>query len=89
MLVEKENEKGFLEQVADNYKKADITDKEKLMLYYTEKLTEEPSSVTERDIKALKEAGFSDRAIHDMNQVVSYFNYVNRIADGLGIDLED
>jgi uncharacterized peroxidase-related enzyme len=89
MLVDKENEDDFLEQVTEDYKKADISDKEKLMLYYTEKLTNNPSSVTEQDVKDLRVAGFSDRAINDINQVVSYFNYVNRIAEGLGINLEE
>ena len=40
------------------------------------------------DVQALREAGFSDPAIHDASQVVSYFNYINRIADALGVELE-
>ena len=36
------------------------------------------------DVQALREAGFSDPAIHDASQVVSYFNYINRVADALG-----
>jgi hypothetical protein len=42
----------------------------------------------EADVAALRAAGLDDRAIVDANQVVSYFNYVNRIADGLGVELE-
>ena len=37
----------------------------------------------------LRDVGFKDRAILDINQIVAYFAYVNRIADGLGVDLED
>jgi uncharacterized peroxidase-related enzyme len=48
----------------------------------------EPSDVGEGDIDALRVAGWSDAAIHDALQVVAYFNYVNRIADGVGIDDE-
>jgi uncharacterized protein YciW len=44
--------------------------------------------MTSRDIDALRQAGFSDRDIVDANQVASYFNYVNRVADGLGVELE-
>ena len=40
-------------------------------------------------MESLKSEGFDDRAIHDLCQVVAYFNYVNRIADGLGAELED
>jgi len=59
------------------------------MLCYAEKLTKKPNSVKKEDIKRLKEIGLSDKDILDLNQVVSYFNYVNRIAEGLGIDLEE
>jgi len=59
------------------------------MLCYAEKLTKKPNSVEKEDIKKLKEMGLSDKDILDLNQVVSYFNYVNRIAEGLGIELED
>ena len=55
---------------------------------YALKLTREPAAVTEADVAALRAIGLDDRAIVDANQVVSYFNYVNRIADGLGVELE-
>lgn len=55
---------------------------------YALKLTREPAAVTEADVAALRAVGLDDRAIVDANQVVSYFNYVNRIADGLGVELE-
>ncbi|QXD13835.1 hypothetical protein GQ464_010165 [Rhodocaloribacter litoris] len=42
--------------------------------------------MTEADVAALREAGFSDRDILDINLIVSYFNFVNRIASGLGVD---
>ena len=44
--------------------------------------------MTEQDIETLREAGWNDREIHDGCQVIAYFNYINRIADGLGVDLE-
>lgn len=40
------------------------------------------------DVDALRAVGLSDRDVVDANQVVAYFNYVNRIADGLGVELE-
>ena len=41
------------------------------------------------DVERLRAAGFDDRAIHDATQAVAYFNYINRVADGLGTDPED
>jgi alkylhydroperoxidase family enzyme len=44
--------------------------------------------VTQQDIEHLRGLGWTDRAIHDAAQVTAYFNYINRLADGLGVDLE-
>ncbi len=59
------------------------------MLEYAVKLTREPWAVGEADVASLREAGFDDPAILDVCQVTSYYNYVNRLADGLGVELED
>ena len=59
------------------------------MLDYSVKLTERPGDMILEDVERLKDAGFNDRAILDINQIVAYFAYVNRVADGLGVELED
>ncbi len=59
------------------------------MLRYAEKLTREPSAVTESDVMSLRREGFTDTDILHVAEVVAYFAYANRIADGLGISLED
>lgn len=59
------------------------------MLTYAEKLTLTPGSMVRDDVEALKDAGFSEHEILDINQIVGYFAYVNRLADGLGVPLED
>lgn len=59
------------------------------MLEYAVELTRAPHAVTEADVERLKEAGFDDAAVLDICQVASYYNYVNRLADGLGVELED
>jgi alkylhydroperoxidase family enzyme len=59
------------------------------MCEYVEKLTLRPWDMNAADITALREAGFSDSAILDINQVTSYYAYVNRLADGLGVELEE
>lgn len=58
------------------------------MLTYAVKLTREVYNMLEHDVVLLREAGFSDGAILDINQIVGYFAYVNRLANGLGVDLE-
>jgi len=58
------------------------------MLDYAVKLSRAPSAVTSDDVERLREAGFEDAAILDICQVTSYYNYVNRLADGLGVELE-
>ncbi len=55
---------------------------------YADKLTRTPGACGHADVDALRAAGWDDTAIHDATQVISYFNYINRIADGLGVDLE-
>ena len=52
-------------------------------------LTHDQHSNSPADLDTLRSHGFSDRAIHDATQVIGYFNYVTRVADGLGIELED
>ena len=59
------------------------------MLDYAIKLTRDPGGMTSADTDALRAAGFGDTAILDICQVASYYNYVNRLADGLGVELED
>ena len=44
--------------------------------------------MSEEDVRTLEKKGLSQEAISDAAQVVGYFNYINRIADGLGVDLE-
>lgn len=59
------------------------------MLDYVAKLTLTPTAVQEQDIQHLREVGFDDRTILDIVQITAYYAYVNRIADGLGVSLED
>lgn len=58
------------------------------MLAYAEKLTIRPQDVTTAYIDSLRGVGFTDRDIHDICEVAAYYAYVNRIADGLGVQIE-
>jgi uncharacterized peroxidase-related enzyme len=64
-----------------------LTPKDHAVLKYTVKLTKNPSKLYVKDIEELRQAGFSDADILDINLVTSYFNFVNRIALGLGVKL--
>jgi alkylhydroperoxidase family enzyme len=55
------------------------------MLDYTAKLTTNPARVTVEDLERLRQVGFDDRGILQINLIASWFNYINRVADGLGV----
>lgn len=59
------------------------------LLTFTEKMTRHPAKCGEQDVAELRAAGWDDRAVHDAAQVCSYFNYINRVADALGVEPED
>lgn len=59
------------------------------MLDYALELTRAPHAITTAAIEALRAAGFDDRGIHDLCAITAYYAFVNRIADGLGVELED
>ena len=67
---------------------ADLSEVDRAILETTEKLTKTPGDMGQADVDGLKAAGLDDRAVHDLTQVVSYFNYINRVADGIHVDLE-
>jgi uncharacterized peroxidase-related enzyme len=62
--------------------------KELALMRYARKLTQTPASVVEADITGLREAGASDGEILEANQVICYFNYSNRVLNGLGVTTE-
>lgn len=82
------NAEALVEQLAENYHMAEITEAECVMLDYASKLTAEPWKMVEADVIALREEGFSDSAILDINQVTAYYAFANRLVDGLGVELE-
>ncbi len=75
-------------QLAKDFKGAQLGTKETAMLEYASKLTSKPSSTSEDDIERLRKVGFADEEILHIAFVTSYFNFVNRLADGLGVSTE-
>lgn len=79
----------MVDRFADDWRTAGLDPPTVALLEYTEKLTITPGAVGEHDIGALRQAGFDDVGISSAVQVIAYFNYINRIADGLGVPFED
>jgi uncharacterized peroxidase-related enzyme len=75
-------------QLILDYTAAPVSAPERALLDFAVKLTREPWSMTREHVGRLRERGWSDRAILDLTLVASYFNFVNRLADGLGVELE-
>ena len=67
---------------------AKLSDQDKVLCKLAEKLTLTPSETNLNDIRNLERTGLSQEAISDAVQVIGYFNYINRVAEGLGVDPE-
>ena len=77
-----------MEHAQGDYTQAPLSPRERALCDYAVKLTGRPTEIGEPDLAPLREQGLSDPEIHDAVQVISYFNYINRIADALGTDPE-
>ena len=79
---------ALITALSDDWRRAALEARDRELCAFAEKLTFEPWRMAESDVARLRGAGFSDAAIHDAIQVVSYFNYINRVADAVHVDLE-
>jgi uncharacterized peroxidase-related enzyme len=74
--------------VANDWRQAHLSPADIALCAYAERLTRTPGEMRELDVQELRACGFSDREIHDAVQVIAFFNYINRIADAIHVDLE-
>ncbi|MFQ5525811.1 MAG: hypothetical protein ACE5GX_06065 [Thermoanaerobaculia bacterium] len=74
--------------IKSDHREADLQPGDRAMLDFAAKLTLAPAEVVRSDLEVLRRHGFDDNGIHDIVQVAGLFAYFNRMADGLGIDLE-
>lgn len=72
-----------------DYATAKMSPVDRALCDHAIKLTREPWTITQSDIERLRSHGLNDRAISDATQTIAFFNYINRVADGLGVDLEE
>jgi uncharacterized peroxidase-related enzyme len=71
-----------------DYTRAPISEADRAMLDYVVKLTKDATKVSRADHECLRQAGFDDKAILQITLIASWFNYINRVADALGVGRE-
>jgi uncharacterized peroxidase-related enzyme len=72
-------------QLFKDWRHLDLSEEDRAMLEFAEKLTFEPSRIGERDVNALRAAGFDDIGVYDIVLLTAYRNFINRVNDGLGV----
>jgi uncharacterized peroxidase-related enzyme len=80
--------RALADALRQDWRLAALSSADQALCTWAEKLTLTPASCGAADVEALRAHGLTDVAIHDAAQVIGYFNYINRVADGLGVDLE-
>jgi uncharacterized peroxidase-related enzyme len=78
-------DKELIDALERDYTTASITNQERVMLDYAVKLTRDATRVSRQDHERLRSAGFDDTAILQITLIASWFNYINRVADALGV----
>jgi uncharacterized peroxidase-related enzyme len=78
-----------LKNFTENFRVVEVEEKKRLLLEYAEQLTVSPNKITQDDIDKIKASGWTDEDILLVNLIVSYFNFVNRIALGLGVEFSE
>jgi uncharacterized peroxidase-related enzyme len=68
-----------------DYRQANLSEQDRAMLDFAAKLTSAPAELTEDDVARLREVGFDDRGVLQITMIAGWFNYINRIADALGV----
>ena len=81
-------DEALIEALKRDYKTAPITEQERVMVDYVVKLTKDATRVSKADHERLRAVGFNDKAILQITLIASWFNYINRVADALGVGRE-
>ena len=81
-------DEAFVKALVEDYDKAPLTEADRAMLDYATKLTRDATRVTPSDHERLRAVGFDDRGILQITLIASWFNYINRVADALGVGRE-
>ncbi|MGC1905493.1 MAG: hypothetical protein WA715_16850 [Candidatus Acidiferrum sp.] len=79
---------GLIAALRADYRSAPITEQERVMLAFVVKLTRDATKCSPKDHEALRAVGFDDRGILQITLIAAWFNYINRVADALGVGRE-
>ncbi|MFI4946272.1 MAG: carboxymuconolactone decarboxylase family protein [Burkholderiales bacterium] len=78
-------DEAFVKALVEDYEHAPISAQDRVMLDYVSVVTKDATRVTPAHHKRLREVGFDDRGILQITLIASWFNYINRVADALGV----
>jgi uncharacterized peroxidase-related enzyme len=82
-------DEGFVEALARDFRTAPISNEDRVMLEYVEQITRDATRITPEHHARLREVGFDDRGILQITLIAAWFNYINRVADALGVGRDD
>jgi uncharacterized peroxidase-related enzyme len=78
-------DEAFVAALSRNFRSAPISEQDRVMLEYVEQITRDATRITPDDHQRLRAVGFDDRGILQITLIASWFNYINRVADALGV----
>ena len=78
----------LVEAIQEDFRRAPISEQDRVMLEFVEKITRDATRVSKQDHERLRSVGFDDRGILQITLIASWFNYINRVADALGVGRE-
>jgi len=78
----------FVKALVEDYENAPLSEADRAMLDYATKVTKDATRITPKDHEHLRSVGFDDRGILQITLIASWFNYINRVADALGVGRE-
>ena len=81
-------DEALVEALSRDFRTAPISEQDRTMLEYVVQLTEDATRIGREDHARLRAAGFDDRGILQITLIASWFNYINRVADALGVGRE-
>ncbi len=82
-------DEGMVEALRRDYTTAPISEQDRVMLDYVVKLTKDATKCSPKDHEELRRVGFDDKGILQITLIAAWFNYINRVADGLGVGRDE